>query len=95
MDDIPRQSELNRPAINQALNTGLKMLTSEDINTPNAWNKDLATLENFLINLVTGRIMYMDPPPARPQDGTGSQIPRPSIDPPGDQSNGSAGEGDE
>ncbi len=92
MNGQPQQLELNRQAIGQSINTGLKMLTSEDISTPNAWNKDLATLEQFLINILTGRLVYNEASTERPPEGKSS---RPPIDPPGDQSSNSVGEGDD
>lgn len=87
------QSGLNRAGIEQAMKTGLKMLGSEDISTPNAWNKDLAMLEQFLINLLTGQLQYQDVQKEKPS--VDAKIPRPPTPEPTDQSNNSAGDGAE
>ena len=66
--------------VRQAINTTLKMLTAEDISTPNAWNGDLATMQGILVAVVQGQ-WELKPvegaaPPAEP--------PTPPITPPDD-----------
>lgn len=40
--------------VQQALRTGIKMLTSEHINTPNSMNEDLTTLKHILVGVLNG-----------------------------------------
>lgn len=50
---------INPTTIAAACQTGLKMLTSESINTPNAWNTDLATLTQVLLSVVNGHLVII------------------------------------
>jgi hypothetical protein len=53
------------PQVQSAIETGIKMLQSETISTPNAWNKDLTQLEQVLIGLLTGKLtLRMESPTA-------------------------------
>lgn len=63
MNDQVQQSAINTQ-VRQAIRTGLKMLSSEDICTPNAWNKDLAILDQIFQDLIFGRLMITDVPKA-------------------------------
>ncbi len=47
---------LSPQTITSALKIGHKMLIAEDISTPNAWNKDLANLQELLEALLMGKI---------------------------------------
>lgn len=60
-DTTENQSAINTQ-VRKAIGTGLKMLNSEDICTPNAWNKDLTILDQILQDLVFGRLIITDAP---------------------------------
>lgn len=50
------QTVINEQEANSAIVTGLKMLNSEKIMTPNAWNIDLANLQKMLAMILSGAI---------------------------------------
>ena len=54
--------------VQKAINTTLKMLTSEDISTPNAWNGDLATMQGILVGVVQGTWELKPTAPVRQGD---------------------------
>ncbi len=64
MNDKAQQQSAINTQVRQAIVTGLKMLGSEDICTPNAWNKDLTVLDQILQDLAMGRLMITDGPKA-------------------------------
>ncbi len=53
---------LNVQTITSALKAGHKMLIAEDISTPNAWNKDLANLQELIEALLMGKLTLNDAP---------------------------------
>jgi len=58
----PQQPQSVSPqAVEAALRTGMKLLTSEVIDTPNAWNKDLGTLQDILGSLLVGQLVLAPP----------------------------------
>lgn len=69
---------LNPQMIGSAVKTGLKMLTSESISTPNAWNTDLSVLTQILVLVMNGQMQIVPTPPPQeekksdePLDGDG------------------------
>lgn len=48
--------DLNQKVIDEALTVGLKLLSAEDVTTPNAWNRPLAALETILVGLIQGQL---------------------------------------
>ena len=50
------QTVINEQEANGAIVTGLKMLNSEIIMTPNAWNIDLANLQKMLAMILSGAV---------------------------------------
>lgn len=86
-----QQDDLKQQAVQNAFQTGLKMLKSETITTPNAWNKDLSQLETLVIGLLSGQLMIIDGPNARlPDDKKVDDKP-----PPGGEGKSANGEGKE
>ena len=68
--------------IGRAIQRGIKLLTSEDVSTPNSWNADLNVLLNILIGLDNGALKIADGPNApKPDPDAGSGTPPPP--PPG------------
>lgn len=75
--------QLNQQAVQSALQTGLKMLNSDQISTPNAWNRDLTQLEQIIVGLLSGQLRIIpganaqtmpqqpggEPPPPPPPSG--------------------------
>ena len=55
---------LSPQQITEALRTGLKMLTAEDIKTPNAWNGDLSALTGICLAILDGRMELVQKEPA-------------------------------
>lgn len=76
--------EQNQQAVQSALQTGLKMLNSEAVSTPNAWNRDLAQLEQLMIGLLSGNLMIIPGPNAQPAGAGSSDGGKPPPPPPGD-----------
>ncbi len=72
MQESKKNTLLNIPpqVVQGAVETGLKMLRSEDVATPNAWNTPLANLEGILVELSVGNLVLATPPPGD-NDGAG------------------------
>jgi len=49
-------TKLTQQQVQGALKTGFKMLTSTEISTPNAWNRDLIALEELIVAMLSGQI---------------------------------------
>jgi hypothetical protein len=63
----PQQPALNPRVIEEACRYGCKLLASETIATPNAWNGQLASLEQLLVGVLNGRYVLNIAQPA-PRD---------------------------
>ena len=48
--------EMTQKVVERAIETGLKLLEADDVFTPNAWNKDLASLEQVLLGVLAGQL---------------------------------------
>ena len=48
--------QMTQRQIENAFETGLKMLTSEDISTPNSWNRDLVNLQEIVVGMISGQL---------------------------------------
>jgi len=68
---------MNQQQTQQALQTGLKMLDSDTICTPNKWNTDLANLQQLIVAILSGQLVLV------PGAGV-AKPPEQSDPPPGD-----------
>jgi hypothetical protein len=48
---------LEQQQIASAVRTGLKMLSSDEIRTPNSWNADLTNLQNILLGIAHNQLL--------------------------------------
>jgi len=62
---------MTKNEVDSALQTGMKMLSSDQVNTPNAWNIDLGNLQKILVLIAGGQLQLtsVPVPPQRPDDG--------------------------
>lgn len=55
------QTSITKQEVDEAVKTGLKMLSAENINTPNAWNIDLGNLQRVLVLILSGQLVLKQP----------------------------------
>jgi hypothetical protein len=70
-----QQQPTAAPDLELAVNTGLKLLQSPDVSTPNAWTSGLYILERFLEAVRDQRLIVSTPPP--PTEVQQEQPPQP------------------
>lgn len=57
---------MTKNEVDSAITTGLKMLSAEDVNTPNAWNIDLGNLQKVLALIAGGQLKLIPVETAAP-----------------------------
>jgi len=65
----PQRNTINPQMTEAAFRVGLKLLTSETISTPNAWNKDLGILQDVMAAVLTGQLVLAPATPPSRSEG--------------------------